>query len=137
MSARGLLIAVGINALLGVAWMLDKLGTRYFNADSYNIFVWVIPIIFIYFPHIKLQAIKKEFQQASWKVVVLAGLNVVGYLLQLKALQIAEATRVIPIIQTYTLLTVIAGIVLLHERENMFRKLLAGAMALIGVFLLV
>lgn len=134
---QGIILAVVIFTLLGLGWMLDKMGTIYFNADTYNILIWLVPIIFIYFPYIKFEKIKNELKIASWKIVVLAALNVVGYLLQLKALELQEATRVIPIVQTYTLFTVLFGILILKERENIFRKIIAGLIAISGVYFLV
>lgn len=133
---RGLVLAVAISTALGLGWMLDKMGATYFNPDSYNILIWTVPIIFIYFPHIDFKIIKAEFQIASWRVVVLAIVNVIGYLLQLKALQLQEATRVIPIVQTSTLLTVLLGILILKEKQHIFRKIFAGALAVLGVYLL-
>ena len=113
------------------------MGTRYFNANTYNIFAWCAPLLFIVFPGIDIKIIKKELRIASWKVFVLAGFNVFGYLFQLKALELSEATKIIPIIQTSTLFTVLAGILFLKERENVPRKLIAGVIAVVGVFLLV
>lgn len=134
---KGVAVAVAISVMLGLGWMLDKLGALYFNPSTYNIFVWTIPIIFIYFPHIKFEVIKNEFKVAGWKVILLAGLNVVGYLMQLKALEVAEATRVIPIVQTSTLFTVLLGIILLKEREYIPRKITAGIMAVAGAYFLI
>ena len=136
-SSKGVLIAVIISLILGLGWMLDKLGTQFFNASTYNIFVWTIPIIFIYLPFIKFAEIKNELRISSWKIILLAGLNVIGYFMQLKALEIAEATRVIPIIQTSTLFTVLAGIIILKEKQFIFRKIIAGIMAVTGVYLLI
>jgi len=136
-SKKGVLVAVAISVMLGLGWMLDKLGTQYFNASTYSIFVWTVPIVFIYFPHIKFDAIKTELKLASWKIFLLAGLNVVGYLMQLKALEIAEATRVIPIMQTSTLFTILLGIVLLKERGHIPRKIVAGLMVVLGVYFLI
>ncbi len=136
-SSKGVLIAAIISLILGLGWMLDKLGTRFFNASTYNIFVWALPIIFVYFPSIKFTEIKKELKISSWKIILLAGLNVIGYFMQLKALEIAEATRVIPIIQTSTLFTVLAGIIILKEKQFIFRKIIAGIMAVSGVYLLI
>ena len=136
-SREGIIIATVISIMLGLAWLLDKLGAQYFNASTYNIFVWTIPIVFIYFPHIKIQEIISELKLASWKVFVLAGLNVIGYLMQLKAFEITEATRVIPIVQTSTLFTVLMGIVLLKEREHIPKKIIAGLMAVAGAYFLI
>ncbi len=137
LSSKGILIAVLISIMLGLGWMLDKLGTQYFTANTYNIFVWIIPIVFIYFPHINLNIIKEELRIASWKVFLLSGLNVIGYFMQLKALEVAEATRVIPIVQTSTLFTVFLGIILLKERDHVLRKVIAGGMAITGAYLLI
>ena len=129
LSFKGILLAVFISIMLGIAVMLDKMGTRYFNANTYNIFAWCAPLLFIVFPGIDIKIIKKELRIASWKVF--------GYLFQLKALELSEATKIIPIIQTSTLFTVLAGILFLKERENVPRKLIAGVIAVVGVFLLV
>lgn len=136
-SKKGLIVAIAINIMIGLAWMLDKLGTRYFNANTYNIFVWVIPLIFIYFPRMKFAELKSELKLVSWKILILSALNVIGYLMQLKALEIAEATKVIPIVQTSTIFTIIFGIFILKEKENTYRKLCAGALAILGVYLLI
>lgn len=136
-SLKGIIIALVIFTFLALGWTLDKKGAIYFNPVTYNIFVWTIPLIFIYIPYVKFSEIKYEAKIASWKVVLLAGLNVVGYLLQLKALEIADATKVIPIVQTSTLLTVILGIFLLGETEHKYRKIISAIIALVGVYLLI
>ena len=136
-SKKGLLIAVGISIMLGLGWMLDKLGTSYFEPSLYNIFLWTIPILFIWFPRIKTSDLKIEIKNSFWKIAILSGLNVAGYLMQLNALQLTEATKVIPIVQTSSILTVVLGIFVLKEKNNMVKKIIAGLMAIIGVYLLV
>jgi drug/metabolite transporter (DMT)-like permease len=136
-SRKGVIIALLINAILGTGWMLDKTGARYFNANTYSLLGWTIPLIFILFPLEKFSVIKIEFKNASWKIILLAVVNVIGYIMQLKALAIAEATRVIPIIQTYTLFTIALGIILLKEKEHLLSKIIAGILAMIGVYLLI
>lgn len=64
-------------------------------------------------------------------------MNVVAYLLQLKALLLADATKVIPILQTSTLLTVMLGILLLGEKDNVARKIIASLIALVGSYILI
>lgn len=130
-------LAVVVFTILGLAWMLDKKGALYLNAETYSIFVWVLPLLIIIFPLVPLRNIKREFEYGSWKVFLLAGANVVGYLLQLKAFEIGEATRVIPVVQTTNLVTVLVSIFLLKERENILKKIIAGTIGLIGVLLLV
>lgn len=137
LSLKGLLLGITISAILGLGWMLDKKGAFYFSAEVYNILLWAIPIIFIYFPHISFKELLLEFKLASWKVILLAAFNVIGYFMQLKALEMGEATKVIPIVQTTTLFTVLLGIVLLKERENVGKKVFAAILALTGVYLII
>src|SRR3989344_5750672 len=136
-SKKGMIVAVTISVMLGLGWALDKLGVQFFNPSTYSVFVWTIPVIFIYFPRVKFEVIKAELKLVSWKVFVLAGLNVAGYLMQLKALETAEATRVIHIVQTSTLVTILMGIVLLKEKEHISRKIVAGLMAMSGAYFLI
>lgn len=134
---KGLGIAIFSYSMLGSGYALDKVGTRFFAPDTYNIFIWTIPIIIVYLPYVKWEELKHEAKIASWKVVVLAILNVIGYLLMLKALALADVTKVIPIVQTSILATIICGIIFLKERDLIIRKLLAGALAIVGVVLLI
>ena len=136
-SRKGIVLAVLISIMLGLGWILDKLGAQFFGPPSYNIFAWSLPIVFIYLPGVKFRAIETELRIASWRVFLLAGLNVTGYLMQLEALKMAEATKVIPIVQTSIIFTVLLGIVLLKEREHALRKIVAALMAILGVYFLI
>lgn len=136
-SWKGIILAILACASLGIGWMLDKKGTVYFTADTYNILIWTIPLPLIIFPSIKLSSVLYEIRRSSWRIFLLSGTNVMAYFMQLKALSMAEATRVIPIVQTTTLFTVLAGIFLLNEREDIPKKIFAGFLAVVGVFLLV
>lgn len=134
---QGILLAVIANVFLGIGWALDKKMVSYFNSETYNLLAWLLPLAILYFPYIKFSDIKKEIKISSYKIAFLAFFNVVGYFINLKALTLADATRVIPIVQTSTLFTVIFGIVLLKEKEHFSRKIIAGAIAVAGVYLLV
>jgi len=135
-SARGFFLGIVTSICLGFAMSLDKKGALFFNPETYNLLLWVVPFVVLYFPGIKIREIKSEFKQFTWKIILLAFFNFVGFYLSLKAFLLADATKVIPVVQTYILLTVIVGILLLKERNNLFRKLLAGIIAVVGVFLL-
>ena len=77
-----------------------------------------------------------EVKLGSWKLFIIALLNVCGYFLQLKAVALQEASRVIPIVQTYTLFTILLGIFLLNERDNLAKKIIAGIIGFVGAYLL-
>ena len=99
-SAKGILLGTVISIFLGLGLMLDKLGAKNFSSDTYNFLIWVLPVGLIYLPYVKFSELVSEFKRGSWKIFLLAGLNVLGYLMQLKALELQEATRVSPITQT-------------------------------------
>lgn len=133
---RGISLALLTSTFIGIAWSLDKKGIYYFNLETYNVFVWLLPFLIVYFPGVKFSDIKREIKINKWSLILLSFLNVFGYFLNLKAQSLAEATKVIPIIQTSTVLTVIFGIFILKEKSHLFKKILAGIIAVVGVFLL-
>ena len=133
---RGILLAILANVFLGIGWALDKKGVIFFSPETYNVLAWFFPLFVLYFPYLKFSDIKKEIKISSWKIVLLSFLNVFGYFIQLKAQELADATRVISIVQTSTLFTVIFGVLLLKEKSHLLKKILAGVIAVIGVFLL-
>jgi drug/metabolite transporter (DMT)-like permease len=135
-SARGLFLGIITSIYLGIAMSLDKKGAIFFNPETYNILLWVVPFIVLYFPGINLKELKIEYKKFSWRIILLAFFNFIGFYLGLKAFMLAEATKVIPIIQTCTIFTVITGVFLLKERSNLTKKIIAGVIAVVGVFLL-
>ncbi|MBW7960187.1 EamA family transporter [Patescibacteria group bacterium] len=138
-NSMGLFYGVLANVSVGIAWSLDKKGISYFNPDLYNLLVWVAPIIVVsFFPAIKLSIVKKIIKKDFKQISLISFLNVAAYLFNLKALVVGgEATKVIPIVQTSTIITIILGIIFLKEREHIVKKTVAGLIAIIGVFLLV
>lgn len=117
--------------------MLDKAGLSNFNAGTYSIIVWIIPTIMVYFPYIKKEEIVSEFKLGSWKLFLAATLNAFGYLFQLKALEMSEATKVLPIVQTSTFFTVIFAALFLQEKQDLWRKTICAVIAIVGSILLI
>ncbi len=58
-----------------------------------------------------------------------------AFFLFLWATSLAEVSRTVPITQSFAVLTVIAGIIFLKERERIWQKILGGVLAAIGVIL--
>ncbi|MFA6533273.1 MAG: DMT family transporter [Patescibacteria group bacterium] len=135
-SIKGVLVGLTTSLFLGIAMALDKKGATYFSPEVYNILMWTVPFIVLLFPYAKIGDIKLQFKRFSWKIMLLSLFNFIGYYLGLKAFFLADATKVIPITQSSTIITVIAGIFLLNERNNLTKKIIAGIIAVIGVFLL-
>jgi len=136
-NTKNILITLLVYTTLGLGWMLDKKGTMLFNASTYNILVWTVPLIFVYFPKIGFQQLKEEYKKVSGRVFILASVNVLAYFLELKAFETMEATTVLPIVQTSTIFTIVLAIFLLNEKQNVLKKLIAGILSFVGVYLLV
>ncbi|PIQ73062.1 hypothetical protein COV58_04555 [Candidatus Roizmanbacteria bacterium CG11_big_fil_rev_8_21_14_0_20_36_8] len=136
-SLKGVLIAIIISIFAGIAVSFDKAGATYFNPALYSLVMWTFPILFVLFPSIPLLTLKREVQKTTWKIPFLALINIAAYYFMLSALKLHEATMIIPILQTSTIWTVVLGILILHERENMWKKILAALVGFIGVVFLV
>jgi len=135
-TTKGLIISLLIFSSVGLASALDKAGTNSFGT-SYSIFVWVIPAFFVFLPYIKKTDLKKEIQVNGWNLLFSATINALGFIYYLKALEIAEATKVIPIIQTSTFFTVILAAIFLDEKKDLPRKIICSIAAIIGSILLI
>jgi len=135
-SFKGILIGLIASIAVGIGMGLDKKGAIYFSPEVYNLLLWIFPLVVLYFPGIKIKEIKDQFNRFFWKIVLLSFFNFVGYYLGLKAFFLADATKVIPVMQLSTIMTVVAGIFLLDEKKNMSGKFFAGIIAVVGVFLL-
>ena len=129
-------IAIFSAAALGGAWMLDKPASAGIPVSFYSTAMWALPLPLIAFPAMNMKQLQKEFRIGGWKVALTAFLNVFGFVLYLKALSMADASRVVPIISSSAPLVLLGGIVLLNERAYMSRKLLAGLLMFIGILLL-
>lgn len=131
-----LLIALFCALTLGFAWMLDKPASVGIPASFYSAIMWALPLVFIAFPSIPIKQIVKEFSLGGWKVALTAFLNVLGFVFYLKAFALVDASQVIPIVSSSATLVVLGGILLLHERTFLVRKIISGVLMLIGIFLL-
>lgn len=133
-----LLLAILCAVSLGLAWTIDKKASVYYSTVIYSIIIWTLPVFYIAsFPLVSFKSIVTEFKISTWKIPLLAAANVLQFYFQLKALYLADASKVIPVISSSTVLTVLLGIILLKERNNLGRKIIAGALVFIGVLLLI
>jgi drug/metabolite transporter (DMT)-like permease len=135
-TGRGFWLAVFVAVIYGLAWMIDKPGSNNIPAGFYSLIIWLLPLPIIAFPKIKIIDLKKEIKNAGMWVIILGLINALGFYTLLKALSLAEASRVIPIISSASVLTIIGGIFILNEKSHIWRKLLAGVIMFAGILLL-
>jgi len=133
---KNFVLAFACSLFLGLGWLLDKRASSFTTSEFYTALIWFLPIIFIFLPFISLKDIKREFKLGSWKSPLTAFFNVYGYYLYIKALSLGEASKVTVVVSTSSSLTILAGIVILHEKSHWRLKILAGILAFVGVLLL-
>jgi uncharacterized membrane protein len=129
----GLLFGFLTSTMIGLAQIFDKAGAENFSPALYSIIVWLAPIPFVIFPRLKLSQIKQEIRQSGKSIFIMSLINVIGYYLALKALEVGTAVQVVPMIQTYSIITVIFAAIFLKEREHLLLKFFAAILALIGI----
>ncbi len=132
----GLLFGFLTSTMIGLAQIFDKAGAENFSPALYSIIVWLAPIPFVIFPRLKLSQIKQEIRQSGKSIFIMSLINVIGYYLALKALEVGTAVQVVPMIQTYSIITVIFAAIFLKEREHLLLKFFAAILALIGIQLI-
>lgn len=89
------------------------------------------------FPFFMKNPIKRLIKQTNLPLKILAVLaNVISSILFLIALKSGEVSKVNAIYQSMMILSVLAGIIILKERKDIFKKLLGSAVTIIGVVLL-
>ena len=133
---RYVLIAIFGAFMLGMAALFDKPASSGIPATLYSAAMWAFSLPVIAFPTMTFKQLKKEFLIGGWEVALTAFLNVSGFILYLKALSLADASRVIPITSSTGTLTVLAGILILKENTYIGRKIFAGILMLVGILLL-
>ncbi|MEK7595030.1 MAG: DMT family transporter [Patescibacteria group bacterium] len=134
---KGIKYALIVILSLGVAWSFDKRLSSFYPLAFYAFLTYAIPNVFLYlFPRLAVKGLLKEVKISNWKIILLAFVNVSAYYFLIKAFSYGEASRVVLITSTSTILTVVIGIVFLKERSNVVRKVIAALLVTIGALLL-
>jgi len=134
---KGLKYALIMSFFLGLGWTIDKVATPYWSLPIYAFMGYVLANVFvIFFPTVPMFTVVKEFKRTNWKVALLSAMSASGYYFLIKAFTLGEASRVVLINSTSSLITIMLAIVILKERKSIPLKILAGVFALIGIFLL-
>ncbi len=130
-------LALFAAACLGVGLTIDKHISIAYALPVYAFLNFFVPALYnTFLPPLPLKTITQELKGAFWKIALLAVVSVLGYYFTLKAFSLADASRVVPIMSSSTLLVVLAGALLLKERTHLTRKVIAGLCVCIGVVLI-
>lgn len=118
--------------MIGVKYLLTQFSVSLVVFAAYSISSLVFLLLR---PEVKkrtLVLIKGPQAGAVWLTGILGSVSV---LLGLWAVSITELSRANPILQSFTILTILGGVVFLKERERIWQKIFGGILAVIGVVL--
>lgn len=134
---KGLVYALIAGVALGFVIVVNKRASTGYSLPFYNALVFFFPAVYnFFFPRLSWGLIKKEFTIARWKIIILSLISLLEFYFILKALQLADASKVIPVSSSEPILVVLAGIIILHEKSHLWKKIIAGFLVFAGVVLI-
>jgi drug/metabolite transporter (DMT)-like permease len=133
---KGLFFALAGTFAIGIVFVVDKKASANYSLPVYSSMIYLLTGIYNYLlPKLSYRTLKIEFTKAKWKIALLALINVISYYFLLSAFRLAKASVVIPITASSTVLTVIAGMLILKERSRPYQKIVAVSFIFIGIIL--
>lgn len=132
---KGVLITLIYSFLFALVTIVDKYALNYFNPETYGFLVYLIPglILLIVNKNSRQDEILKLIKKYWFAIIIVAISSFGYYYFKLKALEIADATLVFPIIRGATILTVLGGIILFNEKENLLKKIISITIIFTGI----
>jgi drug/metabolite transporter (DMT)-like permease len=140
-SRNGLLLGAGAVIAAGLAYVADKVAFSHYPIGLYVLITYLLPGVYIYSGlrlkgNIKNALFVAEAKHFSWKLPLLAFINVLGYYFILKAFTYSEASVALPLVYSSSILTVLGGIFILKENKNIPQKLIGIVLVFCGVLFL-
>ncbi len=134
---KAFFLALFSAACLGIGLTIDKRISIAYALPVYTFINFFVPVLYnIFLPPLPFRIIAQQFKVAFWRVTLLAAMSVLGYYFTLKAFSLADASKVVPIMSSSTILVVLSGAIFLKERSYLGRKVIAGICVCVGVVLL-
>ncbi|RLP75059.1 hypothetical protein D9V32_11610 [Mycetocola tolaasinivorans] len=135
MNRRGLVYAVAATLAISLALILDKALTAGIP-PSVVVFLGFLGTTIVALV-LNRNRLREPESWLLWPAVVAGIAGAAGYYLLLSALVDGQASIILPIYQAAGILYVVAGIIILSERDHVAQKLTAAGIAAAGVVLVV
>jgi len=133
---RYVLLLIFIGVSLSLAGTIDRRVVPHFDhLITYTAILWLAQTISCYIPYVKRDSLKQELALQSWRIPLLAIINLAALFCQVSAIKLAAVTRVAPITSMNVVLVAILSIVFLKDRDRIPAKLGAATIATIGLIL--
>lgn len=136
--SKAIIIVIIAAFISAMAIILDKKAIQFFKPETYGFLVYIIPSVFM-LPFL-INRKKKMYSLLNnkiGKVLLAIVLSSLSYYLLISALKQGEVSVILPISELYTIVAVITGILILGEKENIRRKIVATIFAIIGTVLII
>ena len=135
-----IVMAVGSAFFAGLTSILAKCGIRKTDSDIATAIRTIVVLLFSWIM-VFIVGSYKDISQISAKsmiFLVLSGLATgASWICYFKALSLGDVNKVVPIDKSSTILTVLLAIILFHETNHLWIKLICTALLAAGVFLMI
>ncbi|MEI6532615.1 MAG: DMT family transporter [Candidatus Roizmanbacteria bacterium] len=137
--SKGLYLILVASFLFTLGNFIDKWYASFISPSLYKLILFIIEVIIlsIFFVPNPVKSVVKEYELQGWKALFVGPFLALAVYFLVKAFESGgEASRILPIFGLAQVFAVIAGIVILGERKNCIKKILASIIVLIGAYLL-
>jgi drug/metabolite transporter (DMT)-like permease len=139
-SVKGLLLACFAVLVVGCAYVADKAVFEHYPIGFYTALMFGAPVLYVIALFLirrePIERIRNEFKRVTWRLPLLSFVCVAGFYSLLKTYQLVDLSVALPVAFTSSILTVIGGIIILGERDNIPQKIFGAFVVFIGVVLL-
>ncbi len=135
--SKGIVFALLYSFFLGVALGLNSEVVKSFSIPPYMFAAFLFPaaVNLLLFLRPKVAELRYELH-VQWKKILLnAAIMDASFFFLLKAFQLGNVPQVVALSASSTLLTVLAGILILKEKQHIALKIVVAALATLGVVL--
>jgi len=135
---KGMLFVITGALMFATVNFGDKYLLKTFSTAFYNFLLYsVSSLLLLGSIGFNFKKIKEEIKLHGPIVFLIGAVFALGMYFFQFALKLGEVSRVVPANSSSIIFTVLAGIILLGERENLLKKLIAGIIVFTGVYLLI
>jgi drug/metabolite transporter (DMT)-like permease len=135
--SKGIVFALLYSFFLGVALGLNSEVVKSFSIPPYMFAAFLFPAAVNLFVFLRPNVSELRYElQVQWKAILLnAAVMDASFFFLLKAFQLGNVPQVVALSASSTLLTALAGIVILREDKHRTLKVVAAGLATLGVVL--
>lgn len=138
--SRGHAAVAAYAVVIGIAFACDKYAMGYFSAAFYQFFIYIVPGIItpLIFPGTVAMIKQIIAERANWGLLLLTSfIQAISTLCMYNAYRVGGDLSVVgPMGQTTIIITITYGIVFMHERWNLNRKIIGAVLAFAGILVL-